>query len=810
MAAMLLATAPLQAKRVEPEKAERLAQRYVQSQQGPKAKAAVRLKYSAKRPARGHGSGVPGRQSAQSAPEQDTVSYYVFNTDEGTDGGFVIVAADDVARPVLGYSTNGSYDENNLPPAFVYWLEFLEEEIAYAQRNDLPQSDDIRQEWANYLDGELPRPVADGAAGFPLLQTQWNQSAPYYNMCPLYNGSRSKTGCVATAMAQILKYHNFPKRISTRIPAYTTGDLKINVPAITWQTAPDYDWDNMIDKYTSNATLAQVNAVATLMYHVGAALKMDYRPSESSANISDVPTALAYFGYDSGNSTKSRSSYSTSSWEDLLRAQLDAGLPVYYRGQTALIGGSGHAFVCDGYDNTGKFHFNWGWGGISDGYFVTSALQGNYNTWQQIIIDIKPGKAVTGVTLDKAFVSKEPTQTEQLTATVAPSNADNKNVIWSSNNPTAASVSTTGLVRARTNGVATITVTTQDGLYTANCAVAVMSQTAYVATVINGTGSGVYEPGVAANISANALPGQQFTNWTTESAGVVIANANNPTTTFNVATTPPGKAVTVTANYETISDYAEIISLTVDGLPVTFSNNTYSMAADCNVEALAIAVTAVPNTTVQINGVTTTNSTVNLATYGDNAINIKVTAKNGINTKTYTLWVHKPIPFEKIVKVRWNNTMTIINNPAYNGGYTFVEYKWFYNGRQLSTEQWHSAGYDGRAIPAGEYRVEMVTESREVLHSCYNESILLPISMDAQAYPNPVPAGGTLNLDAGVEEEQLRGAVVEVYNMQGKRVATQKVQGRLTSIPVHYQTGVYVLVLRGSDGFRKEMKVIVN
>ena len=377
---VLLGWTSLYAERVDLEKAEKVAQGYVQSRSKGRAKQNIRLKYTAskKRP---HSARMGGTS------EQDTAYYYVFNVNEETDGNFVIIAADDAVRPVLGYSDSGSYDENNQPPNFAWWMEEIEKQIAYAQEQNIPQSEDIKKEWEAYLSGAS---TFSATTVGPLIQTKWGQSEPYNNLCPLDNGQNCVTGCVATAMAQIMKYHNHPTKGSGSSPAYIASRSNILVPSVTFDV--DYDWENMLDSYSGTETQQQQEAVAPLMYHCGASIKMNYSVNESEAYSADVAPALkTYFGYDKSTRYVSRNSYTNAQWDALLKEQIDAELPIYYS-STSSSHGFGHAFVCDGYDGDGRFHFNWGWNGKDDGYFATSALNPgiNFDYNHAIAADIKP------------------------------------------------------------------------------------------------------------------------------------------------------------------------------------------------------------------------------------------------------------------------------------------------------------------------------------------------------------------------------------------------------------------------------------
>jgi len=402
-AIVLLMPVSVSAKRVEPEKAQKLAQRFAETRQrqhGRPGRADVRLKHAAKRQG-GYGQGGGLRRGAAWQGTADSVSYYVFNINEAQNGGFVIVAADDAVKPVLGYSDNGKYDENDLPPNFAYFIGFLQSQIEWAQERGEEQSTEMGEEWERYLNGDVPMmAVVKG----PLIKTQWDQDTPYWNMCPMSGDTRTYTGCVATAMAQIMNFHKTPAQDASLVnsEAYTTKTLKLAMPS---EPLGRFEWGNMpTPKATQTGTSTQNDAVAKLMYHAGLSVKMDYTTSGSGANSGDVAMALTtYFGYNKSVQMKRRNFYDDRAWEEMLKTELNANRPMYYSGSD---GSSGHAFVCDGYSSDGKFHFNWGWGGYYDGDFVTSVLNpgkggagsgnGVYNNEQAIIINITPG---TGGTL---------------------------------------------------------------------------------------------------------------------------------------------------------------------------------------------------------------------------------------------------------------------------------------------------------------------------------------------------------------------------------------------------------------------------
>lgn len=303
---------------------------------------------------------------------------YLFDRGEGN--GYLIVSADDEVAPLLGYSDAGAIDVTDMPDGLRYWLGYYAAEIENVRTN-----------------GTVSVLAASPArkAIAPMVATRWNQSAPYNNMCPTSGSDRCVTGCVATALAQVMKYHNWPpKGRGSNSYTWKNSTLSLDFSTVT------YDWDNMLDVYDSSATAAQNNAVASLMYSCGIAVNMNYGTGASGAVSKNCGSALVnYFNYDASLRYLERDFYTLSDWEDEVYNSLASGCPVLYGGQSSA---GGHEFVCDGYSSDGYFHFNWGWGGMSDGYFRLTALnpgsQGiggagsgaGYNFGQDIIVGIKP------------------------------------------------------------------------------------------------------------------------------------------------------------------------------------------------------------------------------------------------------------------------------------------------------------------------------------------------------------------------------------------------------------------------------------
>lgn len=309
-------------------------------------------------------SSAPSRGATPTLVYTDTDStsgvngVYVFN--RGTDNGFVVVSADDNARALLGYSDAGSFDPSDILPNLRAWLNGYTRQIAYAAANPA----------ASVNNAVTTQASREKIA--PKCTTLWNQDAPYNDQCPKdknHGYVRSYTGCVATAMAQVMKYHNYPSS-GIGSNTYTTSPLD-TVLSYDFSNAI-FHWESMLDSYTSTASVRQTDAVATLMYACGVSVNMNYSATGSGANSFDVGKALIdYFGYDKGITYENRDWHTAAEWDDIIYHSLHDCGPIVFGGSSS---SGGHEFVCDGYNTDGYYHFNWGWGGMSDGYFLLSAL----------------------------------------------------------------------------------------------------------------------------------------------------------------------------------------------------------------------------------------------------------------------------------------------------------------------------------------------------------------------------------------------------------------------------------------------------
>ncbi len=307
--------------------------------------------------------------------------------------GYIVAAADDAAgAALLGFSDTGRFDAADVPPQMRWWLDELSEQVAYAAAHPGEEL-------------QLAPARAERQQIAPIAKTLWNQDAPYNDLCPVLKNSsgvqsRAVTGCVATAMAQAIKVFNYPQQ-GLGSHSYNFTYLNNNYSASFDFAGTPFAWDQMSDTYDSSSSSASNEAVATLMKACGVSVDMSYglaATGGSGASTFNAASALVdYFNYDPGVRYLSRECYTSSDWIDMVYNEIAAGRPVIYSGHS---NEGGHAFVCDGYSQDDFFHINWGWGGMSNGYFKLSVLdppsQGiggsnsGFNMGQGIIIGICP------------------------------------------------------------------------------------------------------------------------------------------------------------------------------------------------------------------------------------------------------------------------------------------------------------------------------------------------------------------------------------------------------------------------------------
>ncbi|NVO19352.1 MAG: C10 family peptidase [Bacteroidetes bacterium] len=316
-------------------------------------------------------------------------AYFVFSNNGN---GFIIISAEDQLVPVIGYSFPGSFPAPGVSAEFDYYLQNFADQVEFVRNHPETSVPEIQNQWNSYNNVKGDYSVQSTNDIGPLITATWDQPTPYNVECPVDASSSDGhvlTGCVATAMSMIMYYYRYPVHgIGTHTyncPPY--GTLSVNY-GTTY-----YDWDGMIDQLNSNSGQC-IPAVAQLIYHAGVSVNMSYGPQASGAYSTDVPNALiSHFGYSTSTQYLGRSSYSATTWENMVVEQLDALKPIYYSGvDPTPVTGGGHAWICDGYQVTGStkmFHFNFGWSGYGNGYYTLANPYG-FTTQQAMIRNIIP------------------------------------------------------------------------------------------------------------------------------------------------------------------------------------------------------------------------------------------------------------------------------------------------------------------------------------------------------------------------------------------------------------------------------------
>lgn len=330
--------------------------------------------------------------------------FYVFSIG---DEGFILISGNDCTVPILGYSFTNRFDIHNMPQNVKSVLDSYEEEIKFFKSQSNNDNNAIAEQWKMLKSGTMPEANYPTSRA-PLLRTTWNQGLYYNSMCPydVNYHEHSATGCVATATAQIMKYWNWPTNGygSHSYSHNSYGTLNANFGAST------YDWNNMPNELSTNSSATEINAIATLMYHIGVAIEMDYGVVATGGssgygystlgeiNASSQHALIKYFKYSPDMQVLSQAEYSTAEWKAVLMGELDQNRPILYSGRGPM---GGHSYVCDGYNQYGMFHINWGWGGYCDGYYEMGTLnpsEGNltentaysFNLKNVAVIGIRP------------------------------------------------------------------------------------------------------------------------------------------------------------------------------------------------------------------------------------------------------------------------------------------------------------------------------------------------------------------------------------------------------------------------------------
>ena len=320
--------------------------------------------------------------------------FYVFNIDGG---GFVVISGDDAAAPVLGFSDEGSFSCEDMPSNVRGWFKGYADQMEYIRRNGIKAGEAVARLWESVTSrGESGE---DYIVLKNLKTPRWDQRAPFNDKCPEVDGQQSVTGCVATAMGEIMKFHQWPKEASGTLPDYEYRTDMGNRRTQEGHTlSPVYNWSAMRDSYYGiSPSQEEADAVSSLLFDLGVMLRSSYNGVEdesagTGAFCEDVaPLLVKYMSYDSTAVCIDRDAMKYKEWADMLRSEIDGGRPLCYSGSSE---NGGHEFVIDGYGTNEYFHINWGWSGKDNGFFRLHALEPgedfDFNYRQNATVGIRP------------------------------------------------------------------------------------------------------------------------------------------------------------------------------------------------------------------------------------------------------------------------------------------------------------------------------------------------------------------------------------------------------------------------------------
>lgn len=344
-----------------------------------------------------------GESSATRATGTEA-AFYVFNRTDRT--GFIIVAGDDAAVPILGYSLDQPFKVDNMPANLTKWMDGLRLQINDMRNRNVSATPEVKRLWSSYV-----------TAGKPIKELEtalWNQDDPYNKKCIIKDESQKPytayTGCCPTAVAIVMRYHKWPASGTGTLPGYTYKKViaehenEKNITVSGHLLGHSYDWDNMPLEAVSSASAQAQENIAQLMYDCGVMAKAAYGCIDTGAYPQDaIAGMVTYFNYKKDVSYKKRSWFTDEKWIEMLKGEIDGNRPLLYDGYG---NAGGHSFVIDGYDNQDFFHVNWGWSGISNGYFLISNLNpfelgtgggaGGYYYNQGAAFNLQPGSANDG------------------------------------------------------------------------------------------------------------------------------------------------------------------------------------------------------------------------------------------------------------------------------------------------------------------------------------------------------------------------------------------------------------------------------
>ena len=702
------------------------------------------------------------------APQCGYSEFFIFNNEDGK--GFVIIAADDCVTPILGYSYDNNFAAENLPPNLKDWLDGYAEQIRMAVEMRVTAIDEIHADWECLRQGKN-LPIKSEKSVSPLITTKWDQSYPYNYYCP-YNSIYSQityAGCVATAMAQIMKYWEYPTHGygSHSYNDWFYGQISANFGNTTYQ------WSSMPTRLYSSSSQTQINAVATLIFHCGVSVEMNYGVDGSSAytiynHYNGYHTYCAenafknYFGFSSSLIGRKRVGYySDSEWINLLKWDLDESIPILYEGR----GTGGHAFVCDGYNYNNYFHFNWGWSGQgqgsnNDAYYYINNLNPNSNNFSN------DHTAIFGICPPDFYISASASPSSGGSVTGSGMYYQNRScTLHASANTGYSFVNwTENGSHVSSNPNYTFTVTRDREL------VANFQRNNYTITVATdpsdgGTASGgnTYSYGQTCTVKASSAEGYVFVNWT-ENGTQVSTNANY---SFTVSSNR-----NLIANFQRSNYTIRLLAHPTTGGSVSGAG-TYNPNQTCTVQAIANNNYIFQNWTE--NGtIVSTNSNYTFTV--TNNRNLIAHFKQNTHTITTTVGANGSISPSGTITVFHGSNQTFTISP--DQGY---EIKEIY--------------IDGTAVGAtSSYTFINVTEDHRIYVTFNNKIGVDEINHnEIRTYPNPTH--GELTLEG---EGICHICIVNIY---GQTVYNAKAEGESVRLDLSsFSKGIYMMHIDTDNG----------
>jgi hypothetical protein len=685
--------------------------------------------------------------------------YYIYNVSESA---FVIVSADERIDPVLGYSFQTNFDNENIPDGLKWLLGEYKEQIYEVVSGNLNYDHkEITEEWGKYeiTNGQKsnqPTPPLLLSVG-PLTTTTWSQECYYNAQCPVDNSStdcgRAPVGCVATAFAQVMKYYNHPAQgtgsTSYSCPPY--GTISANFGAAT------YNWAAMPNILSSNSP-----EVAKLLFHAGVAVKMEYTASSSSAYSSAIRTALVNkFKYANTAQEIFKSSYTNTQWVNKIRTELDAQRIVVISGDDPAHG-AGHSFIADGYQGTNSFHINWGWEGQDDGYFLLTALSPSpysFNSDVSAIIGIKPltvpttCPAVTGL-LANAITSNGAT----LNWAAVSGSSNTYNIKYKSN---ASSTWTT------------VTSTT-------------------TSKIISGL-----SPSTAYQFQVQRVCGSSPSSYSSSTTFTTLPTSSNTTITLGTGTGTTGTAPYGTGNMDERTQFIITKSQLVAAGYTSTSNFIKSLAFDVSSASSqtmkGFTIRIGHTTAASFSSANFLNATMTTV-YSGNKV-----ATTGWNTHTFTTPFTYNGTGNLLIDICWNNTSSSSNS---NVKCTATgTYQTIYNKSNVANGSvcGNTTGTRSYSRPNMKLIFSSTSSTLKMLEEEIEEKQEEPIQEAAKmnVFPNPTESLATIHFDGTFEKAQ-----INVFDIMGKLIFSDNMNNSTYQLGVeNFTPGIYQIVVQTANEY---------